>query len=234
MKKKQLSKLAILGITSGLLASQLEAAAENTGSSLSPAQIHQLLAKHACKGPSGCAGLVAESDAPNKKKSSTKDKHACKGPSGCAGLVAESDAPNKKKSTAKDKHACKGPSGCAGLVAERDAPNKAPAGNDYNDGNLGYHLLTEDELLLELNAEGTALYNSLSPEGKKLALQVASQRCDHTNACKGLNACATDTNSCAGKGSCEGKGKCALADKNLAVKLAAQKMAQKRAAAGSQ
>jgi len=101
---------------------------------------------------------------------------------------------------------------------------------DPNEGNIGYHLMTEDELLLELNGDGAALYNSLDSEGKALAREVASQRCNGTNACKGLNACATDKNTCAGKGECKGKGKCAIADKNLAVKLVTEKikMADKR------
>jgi hypothetical protein len=157
--------LAFLGILSGLLTTQVEAS-NSKDPSMSPEQIRQLLAK---------------------------------------------------------KHECKGPTGCAGLVAEREVPK-----NNKNDGNLGYHLMTEDELLLELNQEGTALYQSLSPEGKKLALLVASARCNQTNECAGLNACATDSNSCAGKGSCKGEGKCAIADKNLAVKLVSQKMAKKR------
>jgi hypothetical protein len=103
---------------------------------------------------------------------------------------------------------------------------------DPNDGNVGYHMMSEDELMLQLSPQGQAMYKSLSPEGKALALNVASMRCDHTNECKGLNACKTDHNDCAGKGSCKGKGKCAIADKDLAVKLVKQKMdkmAQKRA-----
>lgn len=99
---------------------------------------------------------------------------------------------------------------------------------DPNDGNMGYHVMTEDELLLELNDEGTKLYNSLTPEDKALVLKVASMRCQGTNECKHLNACKTDHNDCAGKGECKGKGKCALADKNLAVKLVYDKMKEKR------
>lgn len=106
------------------------------------------------------------------------------------------------------------------------------AQDDPNKGNLGYRLMTEDELLLELTDEGANLYNSLSPEGKELAIFVASQRCQGSNECKGLNACQTDTNDCAGKGQCKGTGKCAVADKNLAVKIVAKKMAEKRAALG--
>lgn len=101
--------------------------------------------------------------------------------------------------------------------------------DDPNAGNLGYHLMTEQELLIELNDEGYKTYMSLTPEGKELARKVASAACNGTNECAGLNACKTDSNDCAGKGGCKGKGKCAISDKNLAVKLVAKKMAEKRA-----
>lgn len=140
---------------------------------------------------------------------------------------------------------CKGPGGCPGAshaskpIALRDAPGQSklqnPSGEshsyDANSENLGYHLMTEDELMLELNDDGVKLYNSLTPEGKALARDVASQRCNGTNQCAGLNACETKTNSCAGKGKCKGTSKCAFADKNLAVKVVADKMAKKRAEA---
>lgn len=103
--------------------------------------------------------------------------------------------------------------------------------DDPNAGNLGYHLMTEDELLLELNDEGTKLYKSLDADGKLLAREVASMRCNGTNKCQGLNACRTEENECAGKGKCRGQGKCAISDKNFAVKLVAEKMAKKRAKA---
>lgn len=102
---------------------------------------------------------------------------------------------------------------------------------DPNDGNLGYHLMTEDELLLELNAEGQKMYQSMDAKNKELTLKVASARCANTSECKGLNACKTEKNACAGQGSCKGLGKCAIADKNLAVKLVYDKMQKKRAGA---
>jgi len=102
------------------------------------------------------------------------------------------------------------------------------AAYDPNEENEGYYIMSENELLLYLNQKGRKLYNSLSPEGKELALKVASRRCNNANECKGLNACKTDENDCAGKGACKGKTKCSLGDKNLAVKLAAKKMAEKR------
>lgn len=116
-------------------------------------------------------------------------------------------------------------------AASKDSPStaKTQTATDPAYGSLGYHLMTEDELLSELNDEGTKLYQSLSPEGKALVRKMASARCNGTNDCAGLNACATDKNSCAGKGKCKGQGKCSFADKNLAVKLVADKMAKKRA-----
>ncbi|MBS4167863.1 hypothetical protein [Parachlamydia sp. AcF125] len=117
----------------------------------------------------------------------------------------------------------------AGTASDSDAVQKYGVSKQTSErGNMGYHLMTEDELLLELSPEGVSLYNSLDEKGKELARYVASQRCTGTNACRGLNACNTDQNACAGKGKCKGQGKCAFADKNLAVKLVVQHMAEKR------
>lgn len=88
------------------------------------------------------------------------------------------------------------------------------------------HLMTDSELMSQLNAEGKKTFQSLSPEGKKLALQLASQECKGKNACKGLNACKTPQNECSGKGGCKGTTPGPFTDKNVAVKVA--EMAQKR------
>lgn len=100
--------------------------------------------------------------------------------------------------------------------------------DDPNNGNMNYHLMTEDELLIELSDEGINTYKKLTPEGKALAREVASMRCNNTNPCRALNACKTSKNDCAGKGACQGQGKCAISDKNLAIKLVSEKMADKR------
>jgi len=99
---------------------------------------------------------------------------------------------------------------------------------ERNGNNMNYKLMTEDELLLELNETGYQLYMNLSDEGKELAIRVASMYCNGTNLCAGLNACKTEKNECAGQGDCKGQGKCAFSDKNLAVKVVADKMKQKR------
>ena len=89
--------------------------------------------------------------------------------------------------------------------------------------------MTEADLLSQLNNQGKAMYNSLDADGKTLALKLANQACKGQNDCKGLNSCKTDKNSCAGEGGCKGQSKCRFADKNVAVRVAGQKMAAKRA-----
>lgn len=106
--------------------------------------------------------------------------------------------------------------------------------SDPNAQNMNYHLMTEEELLVELSDEGYKQYQSLDAKGKELAREVASGFCQATNQCEGLNACKTDKNDCAGKGSCKGTGKCGFSDKNLAVKVVVDKLKNKRAGLISQ
>jgi hypothetical protein len=109
------------------------------------------------------------------------------------------------------------------------SPNQSKA-NEYdpNDGNMNYHLMSEQELMMELNPRGIEMYKSLTPEAKAIALKVASMKCNGTNPCKGYGACKTDKNNCAGQNMCQGQGKCAVADKNLAVKLVYNKMMKEK------
>ncbi|SCA64145.1 hypothetical protein SCG7086_CG_00030 [Chlamydiales bacterium SCGC AG-110-P3] len=95
-------------------------------------------------------------------------------------------------------------------------------------------LMTETELLSQLNAESTALYNALDAEGKELARELASQQCAGKNKCGGLNSCADDNNACAGQGGCGGQSKGPFTDKNLAVKVAAKHMKEQREGRGHQ
>lgn len=104
----------------------------------------------------------------------------------------------------------------------------APAPKDPSAGNMGYKLMTDDDIRLELSSEGAKMYDSLDEEGKKLARTVASQRCAGTNVCKGLNACATDKHKCAGQGDCKGQSKCGFSDKNLAVKVVYDKVMKEK------
>lgn len=195
MKKRDLSRLALLGIASGLITLCQNSANASEKIASNHIDLNLLLAEHKCNGPHGCPGDSKNSTKPPSNGSTNSTK-------------TNSNKPLPSNKTSSE-------------LAEREK----------DDGNLGYHVMTEDELLLELNDQGTALYNSLDAEGKALARLVASQRCQDTNECKGLNACQTDKNTCAGKGECKGKGKCAFSDKNMAVKVVADKMAKKRAEA---
>lgn len=220
MKKRDIKTLALMGLTSGLIVSAQSASAASSSQSPSSSQ---LLANHSCK--NGCGNTYMGCS------SCKAADHACKGKNGCGNTYMNCSS-------------CKGVtamscSSCKNLTADRDNPSdntpfqspgqqNSKSKNNPNDQNIGYHLLTEDELLMELNSDGVKMYNSLTPEGKALARQVASARCQNTNACKGLNACQTPRNSCAGKGSCKGTGACAIADKNLAVKLVYDKMMKEK------
>jgi len=106
------------------------------------------------------------------------------------------------------------------FTADNDSSNSG--------GTMTQKQMSESELLQQLDDQGKTMYRSLSPEGKALALKLASQDCKGKNSCKGLNSCKTSENSCAGKGACAGKSKGPFADKNLAVKVALMKMAEKR------
>ncbi|MGZ3632710.1 MAG: hypothetical protein ACXWM7_00045 [Parachlamydiaceae bacterium] len=198
-KNKKLAQLALLGLTNGLLLNAPGTlSAENQN--YTPESISKETILVASCGKSCKA--VAASCKNGCKAIASSCKNGCK-------AIANRDLPQNQK--------LQDPSKVSDKIRE-----------EANDENLGYHLMTEKELLLELNDAGIKQYQSLSPEGKALAREVASQRCGRTNKCKGLNACETEKNSCAGKGSCANTTKCSFADKNLAVKVVADKMAQKR------
>lgn len=92
---------------------------------------------------------------------------------------------------------------------------------------------SDSQVLSQLNEEGKLIYKGLDTEGKALAQKLVNQTCKGQNDCKGLNSCKSKDNSCAGKGSCRNTSPGPFKDKNQAVKVAAQKMAEKRAGAGS-
>jgi hypothetical protein len=114
--------------------------------------------------------------------------------------------------------------------------DNAKENNGYGQGQQGSattQKMTESELLSQLNEQGKATYQRLDAAGKALALKLANQSCKGQNECKGLNSCKNNEHSCAGKGSCAGTADANYKDKNLAVKVAAMKMAEKRANAAS-
>lgn len=118
------------------------------------------------------------------------------------------------------------------------APKKTAAKEDSfdtafekYDGNITYHLMTEEELKRELTPSGQKMYDSLTPEYKELARKVASTTCSGMNPCAGFGGCRSKDNACSGQNKCEGKGTCATSDKNISVKRVYDKMVEKRAKA---
>lgn len=77
----------------------------------------------------------------------------------------------------------------------------------------------DGKFLLKLNPKERADYQQLSERGKTLARNIAAHDCAGRNDCKGQNACKSDLNACAGKGSCKGKSICKVTP-GQAVKLA--------------
>lgn len=137
-------------------------------------------------------------------------------------------------------------SGCASNSAPQETPSTTPSTTipegespvvtrwetsglsaDASKGTVE-RTLSESDLLSQLNEQGKASYQRLDAAGKALALKLANQTCKGLNECKGLNSCKNSEHSCAGKGACAGTSDSNFKDKNLAVKVAAMKMAEKR------
>lgn len=202
MQKTAFKKLALLGLTSGLFVMQQAQAMDNSGQfSPGSAELNKCSGNGGCKSYDKCKSCKSYDKCNNGRCKAFRD--SCKGANGCKGLIAENDKP-------------------------KQPPSENPQQSKANDGNMNYHMMTEDELMLELNDEGARMYQGLSKEGKALALKVASGMCGGTNQCRKLNACKSDKNPCAGKGDCAGQGICAFSDKNLAVKVVYDKMHEKR------
>jgi hypothetical protein len=130
--------------------------------------------------------------------------------------------------------------GIAGVLMAQAQGNAAQQNGSYNGSNQyvaamdsmqSSSKMSESDLLQKLSPEGKATYQSLSKEGKDLALKLANQSCQGKNGCKGMNSCKSTENACAGKAGCQGKSNGPFTDKNMAVKVAAQKMAEKRSEA---
>jgi len=187
---------------------------------------------HSCSGsnasenegqqPSSCGskGRLTADRGCGAGKCGSAHYHSCSGSNGNDSGSNDSDYEGQQASSC-GAHSGKG--GALTAEVEQKAEHSFSSKSDVKKE------LTETELLSNLNAEGKALYNQLTPEGKKLALKLATQACKGHNTCKGLNSCKTKEHECAGKGGCKGTSQCSFKDKNQAVKVAAQKMAEKRA-----
>lgn len=156
----------------------------------------------------------------------------CGGKNGCGGSnrgYQGSSCGASRGSCGGAKNSCGGSRNSCAVFNTADANDSMQQQQQRSSGRI----MTENELMSQLNDDGKATYRGLDAEGKALALKLASQDCKGKNDCKGLNSCKSAENSCAGQGSCRGKSQGPFSDKNNAVKLAAKKMAQKRASMNS-
>jgi hypothetical protein len=195
MKKVDYKKLALLGITGGLLMASQAITADVVEGKIAGKGI---VLAGGC-GDGKCGGFNPT------RHTLGDDSKAPKPTSPTTAPEIPSTLPNQKGEVADN--------AAAGKIA-----TNVPRGH-----------MSEADLVKSINADSRDTYNSLSPEGKALALELANQACKGHNSCKGLNSCKTANNSCAGQGGCKGQSSCAFKDKNQAVKVAAMKMASKRA-----
>ena len=208
-----------------MLTTQGGVQAENNQSNLNNGS----LLAHSCAG--GCGAKKAGRSGCGNKSGCGGSYSGCgnkqTGKSGCGSYSGCGNKSDQGNIAGCGANSCSGKGGSNGnrnYVAEVN--QNLNASNDQYTSKS--QLMTEDQLKSQLNDQGKQLYNSLTPEGKAMAVKLASRSCKGTNDCKGQNACKAEDHSCAGKGSCAGTSICSFKDKNMAVKIAAQKQAEKR------
>lgn len=87
----------------------------------------------------------------------------------------------------------------------------------------------ESSLTPELSKSGHYFYDQFDRDGQALAYTLVQQECKGKNNCRGMNSCKLEgINHCAGLAQCKGKGNGYFEDKNLAIKVAAKLMAERR------
>lgn len=201
MDKSKLKKIALMGMAGGMLVASeapLTAASNSMGA-------ETVIAAHSCGSACG-----------------SKGNHSCGSKinqNSCGSKINQSSCGSKRNQS------------CGAQNPNRPRYGNPTAYDDPEDSSTMTETgkaMSESELMSQLNSNGKATYQSLSPEGKALALKLASQSCKGMNACKGLGSCKSATNSCAGKNGCRGQSAGPFKDKNVAVKVAAQHMAEKR------
>jgi hypothetical protein len=217
MDKSKFKKLALMGITGGILSmAQAPASAD--------ASIGTILAAKC--GAGSCGGA-------NRSQGSCggapRPQGSCGGAPRAQGSCGGAPRPQGSCGGApRAQGSCGGQNYSRGYNFTADAGNMPQMQDQRYQQNQQQKDLSENELLMVLSPETRAVYMSMDADGRALALKLANADCKGKNDCKGLNACKSATNSCAGLGSCQGTTVGPFRDKNSAVKVAAKKMAEKR------
>lgn len=217
VNKYDLKKLASLGLASGLMMAAAPVQADTAG------QLSGTYLAHSCGGNGGsghqCGGRSNSNQGQNQWQSQNQQAPR---QSSCNSVSQRSPS-----------QSCNSKHGCGGSQNYSNVPyytpnNESIADNDATAAKASSAAMSESEFMSQLNAQNKATFQSMSPEGKALAMKLAQQECKGKNSCKGLNSCKGKGNDCAGKGSCKGTSSDKFKDKNLAVKVASMKMAEKR------
>lgn len=216
VSKYDLKKLASLGLASGLMMAAAPVQADTAG------QLSGTYLAHSCGGGGSghqCGGQSGnnqggQSQWQNQNRQQTPRQSSC-----------------NATSQRNPSQSCNSKNGCGGTQNYSNVPYYNPS-NSIADNDAAPKVtaaaMSDSEFMSQLNAQSKATFQSMSPEGKALAMKLAQQECKGKNTCKGLNSCKGKGNDCAGKGSCKGTSSDKFKDKNLAVKVAGMKMAEKR------
>lgn len=200
MKKNDLKKMALMGITGGvMMAAQSPAIAHEGLKNIDTG--NYLAAK--CGGGNSCGGSTAWNGG----------GHSCASPQDPSTYNPQGYYPQNQSGCGNH---------CGGSRPQSRFNGGYFADNDDNATQDNSKPMTESEFKAKLSPQGKADYDKLSSDGKANALKIASHDCSGKNECKGQNACKTDKNDCAGKGGCKGQSKCA-ATPDQAVKAASLK-----------
>lgn len=219
MKKGDLKKLALLGITGGVLMSGQSFAGSAEAQSGSQGDRY---IGHSCGGGRGYnSGYQRYNSTRNNDYNNTKVSESNSNWNENARANENSSNWNQNTRQSENRYYTPDSSYEVEINEFTGRPVPKPVEN--------YKELSEQELWVQLNDETRAVYESLDAEGRALALELANQSCKNLNDCKGRNSCRTDENSCAGQGGCQGQSKGPFEDKNQAVHVAAKRMAEKRA-----
>jgi hypothetical protein len=232
MNKKDLKKLALMGITGGVMMAAHTPVNAHEGLTNISTDNHLAAG---CGGRGKCSAVTAyngsghscsASQDPTSYESYPQSQHGCSGQptynqnqsgchsNGCNGRNQSNQWNNNNNSNSQwSNNNNNGQRYYPGYFADNDG--QATKDTDSKP-------LTEADFKAKLSPQARADFDKLSPDAKANAVKMASHDCSGKNDCKGQNACKTDKNSCAGQGGCSGQSKCAVTPEQ-AVKISSMK-----------
>jgi hypothetical protein len=221
MKKKDLKKLALMGITGGVLT--LSQSPLNASEGLTT----NILAA-SCGGKTSCGGSTADNNR-NQGYNSSEDSSTYYNNQGS--YSQNQGSGSNRQPSRQNQGSCSNSrpnSSSQGSCSNRNDSGRWGqnpnffADNDDQTNSDNSKPLTESEFKAKLSPQAKTDFDKLTPEAKAKAIKMASHDCSGKNDCKGQNSCKSDKNSCAGQGGCQGQSKCAMTPEQ-AVKASSMK-----------